>query len=66
MKLRYVSCETERLDTWGAKHLLEIEHASGTTAFQNTVNQMNFLDEIRIKKTNCLIIDRLNIDQFSK
>ena len=47
--------------TGGPNHLLEKEHASASSDFQDTGNQMNVLLEIRVKNTKRIIIGHLNI-----
>ena len=47
-------------DTAGLKHLLEIESASSSTDFQDTGNQINVLDKIRIKNADRLMTGHLN------
>ena len=51
-------------DSAGPKHLLDIKHTSSSADFQDTVNQMNALREIRIKNANRLIIGPLNINSL--
>ena len=56
-------CE-RKSDIGGPKHPLEIEHASSSTDFQDTVSQMNVLHEIRIKNANWLITGNLNVNSL--
>ena len=51
-------------DKAGPNHLLEIKHASSSAHFQNTGNQINTPDEIRIKNANKLIIGHLNLNSL--
>ena len=51
-------------DTAGPKHFLGRKHASSSTDFQDTVNQMNTLHEIKIKNANQLINGHLNINSL--
>ena len=53
-----------KLDTAGPKHLSKTKHAIISADFQDRVNQMNTLHEMRIKNANRLIIGHLNISSL--
>ena len=64
--LKYVcnhDCK-RKLDTAGPKHLSKTKHAIISADFQDRVNQMNTLHEMRIKNANRLIIGHLNISSL--